>query len=256
MNWPQSSVLKRLSKSAAGLAAVAAIMGLGACADTASTPLPRLDPPKALYAAVTDDTFNIPAAPIKKIPPQFLRQVVDTPANIPGDADEGTVVVDPADKFLYLILGGGKAMRYGIGVGKEGFAWAGEAQVKDKQHWPKWFPPDDMIVRDPRLKKFAKGEDGGPENPLGARAMYLWSGNVDTLYRIHGTNDPLSIGKAASSGCVRMLDQDVIDLYERVPLGTKVIVLAADGSQSLEDIMKAQQSTLPIKAPPASVPQG
>ena len=146
-------------------------------------------------------------------------------------------------------------MRYGIGVGKQGFAWSGEAQVKDKQHWPKWFPPDDMIDRDPRSKKFDKGQDGGPTNPLGSRALYLWSGNVDTLYRIHGTNDPLSIGKAVSSGCVRMLDQDVIDLYERVPLGAKVIVLAVDGSTTpLADIMKEQQSTLPIKAPPK--PQG
>ncbi|MEJ0097079.1 MAG: L,D-transpeptidase [Bauldia sp.] len=192
--------------------------------------------------------FAVPAAPIKKIPPQFLRQVVDTPANIPGDP--GTVVVDPGDRFLYLILDGGKAMRYGIGVGKEGFAWSGEAHVQDKQHWPKWFPPDDMIQRDPTLKQYAKGEAGGPRNPLGARAMYLYTaGGVDTLYRIHGTNDPLSIGKAVSSGCVRMLDQDVIDLYERVPVGTKVIVLAAEGTTPLADMM--QQSANPV--PPAKV---
>jgi lipoprotein-anchoring transpeptidase ErfK/SrfK len=109
-----------------------------------------------------------------------------------------------------------------------------------------------MVDRDPKLKKFAKGEDGGPRNPLGSRAMYLWSGNVDTLYRIHGTNDPLSIGKAVSSGCVRMLDQDVIDLYERVPLRTKVIVLGTAGTTPLADIMQQQQDTLPIKARPTA----
>jgi lipoprotein-anchoring transpeptidase ErfK/SrfK len=229
----------------------AALMALAGCADTINpTPLPVLDPPKVLYGAMTDDGFNVAAAPIKQIPPQFLRQVVDTPASIPGDA--GTVVVDPADRYLYLILGGGKAMRYGIGVGKEGFAWSGEAQIGDKQHWPKWFPPSDMVDRDPKLKQFAKGEDGGPRNPLGSRAMYLWSGNVDTLYRIHGTNDPLSIGKAVSSGCVRMLDQDVIDLYERVPLRTNVIVLGTAGTTPLADIMQQQQDTLPIKARPTA----
>jgi lipoprotein-anchoring transpeptidase ErfK/SrfK len=233
-------------------ALAAAVVGLGAlalagCSDT-STPAPTLDPPKALYAAVQDDGFDVPAAPIKQIPPQFLRQVVDTPPTIPNEP--GTVVVDPGDRFLYLILGDGKAMRYGIGVGKEGFAWSGEAQVKDKQHWPKWFPPDDMIQRDPTLKQYAKGEAGGPRNPLGARAMYLYtSDGVDTLYRIHGTNDPLSIGKAVSSGCVRMLDQDVMDLYERVPLGTKVVVLAAAGTTPLADMLEQSQ---PV-APPAKV---
>ena len=164
----------------------------------------------------------------------------------------GTIVIETSERFLYFVLPGGQAMRYGIGVGKEGFAWSGEAQVGDKQHWPKWFPPSDMVDRDPKLKQFAKGEDGGPRNPLGARAMYLWSGNVDTLYRIHGTNDPLSIGKAASSGCVRMLDQDVIDLYDRVPLRTKVIVLGTAGTTPLADIMEQQQDTLPIKARPTA----
>jgi lipoprotein-anchoring transpeptidase ErfK/SrfK len=249
----ERGVLAQLPRIASAVLLGAGLLALAACADTAPVPIPHLDPPKAMYASVQDDGFTVPAAPIRQIPPQFLRQVVDTPASIPGDA--GTVVVDPANRFLYLILGGGKAMRYGIGVGKQGFAWSGEAQIKDKQHWPKWFPPDDMIARDPRLQKFDKGQDGGPSNPLGSRALYLWSGNVDTLYRIHGTNDPLSIGKAVSSGCVRMLDQDVIDLYERVPLGSKVIVLAVDGTTTpLADIMKQQQSTLPIKAPPK--PQG
>ena len=228
-------------------AALVGVLTLAGCTDTTTVPTPVLDPPKALYGALTDDGFQVAAAPIKKIPPQFLRQVVDTPASIPGDT--GTVVVDPGDRFLYLILGGGKAMRYGIGVGREGFAWSGEAQIKDKQHWPKWFPPSDMIERDATLKQYAKGEDGGPRNPLGARAMYLWTNNVDTLYRIHGTNDPLSIGKAVSSGCVRMLDQDVIDLYERAPVGTKVIVLPVNGATPLADML--DPATTPV--PPVTV---
>ena len=233
----KSGAFSRLPLLAAALVGVG-LLALAGCSDT-TAPTPTLDPPKALYGALIDDDFQVPPVPIKKIPPQFLRQVVDTPASIPGDA--GTVVVDPGNRFLYLILGNGKAMRYGIGVGREGFAWSGEAEIKDKQHWPKWFPPDDMIQRDPTLKQYAKGEDGGPRNPLGSRAMYLWANNVDTLYRIHGTNDPLSIGKAVSSGCVRMLDQDVIDLYERVPLGTKVIVLAAADTTPLADMLDQSQ---------------
>jgi len=209
--------------------------------------LPTIAPPKTTYASLVDDTFTVPAAPIKRIPPQFLRQVVDVPASIPGSP--GTVVVDPGDRFLYLIIGGGKALRYGIGVGKAGFAWSGEAQIKDKQHWPKWYPPSDMIDRDPKLQKLADGQNGGPTNPLGARAMYLWSDGIDTLYRIHGTNDPLSIGKAVSSGCVRMLDQDVIDLYDRVDIGTKVIVLPANGATPLADMI--DQATNPV--PPTTI---
>jgi lipoprotein-anchoring transpeptidase ErfK/SrfK len=225
---PASRIRSRL----ATLLAVAALAGFAAaCTDTVS-PTPVLDPPKAMYAASEDDGFPIKAVNLKKIPSQYLRQVVDTPDTIRQPA--GVIVVDPAHRFLYLTLSGRKSMRYGIGVGREGFAWSGEAQIKDKQHWPKWFPPKEMIARDAKLKPYADGMDGGPRNPLGARALYLWQGNVDTLYRLHGTNEPSSIGHAVSSGCIRMLNQDVIDLYERVPLGTKVIVLPApDASKSL-----------------------
>ena len=209
-------------------AAAVAGLALAGCSDVSQSSLPQLDPPKVMYAAVDDDGFHVPAINTKRVDPQFLRQVVDTPDSIPGDP--GTIVVDPADKFLYLNLGGGKSMRYGIGVGREGFAWTGTATIRDKQHWPKWFPPADMVARDPTTKPFAKGMDGGPRNPLGARAMYLWQGNVDTLYRLHGTNDPTSIGKAVSSGCIRMFDQDVMDLYERAPIGTTVIVLPVPGA--------------------------
>jgi len=232
--WLTTQGAFRPRSLAAGAILGTGLMALAGCADTAQ-PLPTLDPPKVMYGAVVDDGFKVPAVPIRKIGPHFLRQVVDTPSSVPGEP--GTVVVDPGNRFLYLILGGGKAMRYGIGVGRQGFAWSGEAQINDKQHWPKWFPPEEMVARDPRLKPVADGQDGGPRNPLGARALYLWSNGKDTLYRIHGTNEPLSIGKAVSSGCVRMLDQDVIDLFERVPIATKVIVLASGDTTPLADML-------------------
>ena len=126
---------------------------------------------------------------------------------------------------------GGRAIRYGVGVGREGFGWSGMAEIKDKQAWPDWYPPEEMIQRQPEIKKQVEqlegglGVPGGPRNPLGARAMYLWQNGKDTLYRIHGTLEPWTIGTNVSSGCIRMINQDAIDLYERVPLGTKVVVL-------------------------------
>lgn len=177
----------------------------------------------AMYGAVQDGPIVIPAVDVRRIDPEYFRQTVTVPPGIPSQP--GIVVVDPENKFLYLILGGNQAMRYGIGVGREGFAWSGTATVKSKQEWPKWFPPADMVARDPRAAPWTNGMPGGLNNPLGARALYLWQGNKDTLYRIHGTNEPWSIGHAVSSGCVRMFNQDVLDLYSRVPEGTKVIVL-------------------------------
>jgi lipoprotein-anchoring transpeptidase ErfK/SrfK len=225
MNFARIGSAFRPSSARAGaLAAIALSLVAAACSSTVQ-PLPTLDPPKVMYGAMVDDTFTVAAVNIKRINPQFLRQVVDTPPTM--RKPPGTIIVDPANRFLYLTLAGGKSMRYGIGVGRQGFAWSGEAQVKDKQHWPKWYPPEEMVARDPRLKPVAKGQDGGPRNPLGARALYLWANGKDTQYRIHGTNDPSSIGKAVSSGCIRMFNQDVIDLYERIPEGTDVIVLPA-----------------------------
>ncbi|MBY4610022.1 L,D-transpeptidase [Rhizobium sp. 9T] len=152
------------------------------------------------------------------IEPQFLPQMVDY------DTQEkpGTIVIDTNNRFLYLVMEGGKARRYGVGVGKPGFEWAGAHKITRKQEWPDWTPPSEMISREA-----AKGHylpvrmDGGPENPLGARAMYLGS----TLYRIHGTNAPWSIGSAVSSGCIRLRNEDVVDLYDRVSVGTRVIVM-------------------------------
>ncbi len=217
--------------STGGVRALAAIglLSLAAgCTDiertltTASTP-----PVTEMYAQTVDDGVTLPAVPPSRIDPRYVRREVSLPLNIPNEP--GTIVVDTRNRYLYLVEDGRKAMRYGIGVGREGFAWSGEATIKNKQEWPRWIPPKEMVERDPNAAQWANGMPGGRlDNPLGARAMYLYQGNQDTLYRLHGTNDPESIGKAVSSGCVRLLNQDVIDLYNRVPIGTKVIVLSDD----------------------------
>ena len=141
------------------------------------------------------------------------RQVVEYRTGHPA----GTVVVDTSERRLYYVLGSGQAIRYGIGVGREGFQWAGVHHVSNKQEWPDWRPPAQMLKRQPYLPRYMPG---GPNNPLGARAMYIGS----TLYRIHGSNEPHTIGQAVSSGCIRMTNEDVIDLYERVRVGAKVVV--------------------------------
>jgi lipoprotein-anchoring transpeptidase ErfK/SrfK len=157
------------------------------------------------------------------IPRQFHRQTVANPTGEPA----GTIVVDPGQRHLYLVLDDGRARRYGIGVGRQGFEWNGAAVVGAKREWPAWHPPVEMQARDERARLFADGMEGGPQNPLGARALYLYQNGRDTLYRIHGTNEPQSIGRAVSSGCIRMLNADVIDLYDRVPVGPRVVVLSA-----------------------------
>ena len=136
----------------------------------------------------------------------------------------GSIVVDTKARYLYLVEKEGKAIRYGIGVGRDGFRWSGNARIGAKKKWPTWTPPPAMISREPYLRKYASGMPGGPKNPLGARALYLYKGGRDMLYRLHGTNEPRSIGRAMSSGCIRMLNQDVADLYERVKVGTRVYV--------------------------------
>jgi lipoprotein-anchoring transpeptidase ErfK/SrfK len=149
-----------------------------------------------------------------ELPPQFKRQIVNYPSNEPA----GTIIVDTPNTYLYLVLGHGQAMRYGIGVGREGFTWSGTERISRMKEWPDWFPPKEMIERQPYLPRFMAG---GPSNPLGARAMYLGH----TLYRIHGTNQPSTIGTFVSSGCIRLVNEDVEDLYSRVQVGTRVIVL-------------------------------
>ena len=159
------------------------------------------------------------------VPERFRRQQV----TIAADAPPNSIIVDPDHRFLYFILGDQQAIRYGVGVGREGFAWSGQAFVGLKRRWPRWLPPQSMVERDAHAAQWANGMPGGPDNPLGARALYLYANNEDTLYRIHGTTEPQSIGKAMSSGCVRMLNEDVADLFERVPLKTPVLVLPSKG---------------------------
>jgi lipoprotein-anchoring transpeptidase ErfK/SrfK len=152
-------------------------------------------------------------------PAHLKRQVV----NYQTKEAPGTIVVDTANTYLYLVLGDGRAMRYGIGVGRDGFTWSGTQKIAEKKEWPDWRPPSEMIARQPYLPRFVAG---GTHNPLGARALYL--GN--TQYRIHGTNAPQTIGKRVSSGCIRMTNDDVSDLYARVNVGTKVVVLSANNT--------------------------
>ncbi len=146
--------------------------------------------------------------------PRFNRQIVE----YSGDEKPGTIIIDTRERLLYLVEDGGKAIRYGIGVGRPGFAWSGVKEVSMKREWPDWTPPDEMLRRRPDLPRYMPG---GPENPLGARALYLGS----SLYRIHGSNEPWTIGTQVSSGCIRMRNEDVIDLYDRVKVGTKVMVI-------------------------------
>jgi lipoprotein-anchoring transpeptidase ErfK/SrfK len=148
------------------------------------------------------------------LPDRLRRQIVSFDRNEPA----GTIVIDTANTYLYYVLGNGRAMRYGVGVGREGFTWSGVQSVTRKAEWPDWHPPAEMIARQPYLPRFVAG---GPGNPLGARAMYLGSSE----YRIHGTNDPTTIGKFVSSGCIRLTNEDVSDLFSRVTVGTKVVVL-------------------------------
>jgi len=171
----------------------------------------------------TDEPYRVKPVNLSEIPQQYRRQIVRDPTG----EEPGTLVVDPGQRYLYLVMEDGHARRYGIGVGREGFGWSGTARVGTKRTWPKWFPPAEMQERDERAREFASGMEGGPDNPLGARALYLFQGGKDTLYRIHGTAEPRSIGRAVSSGCIRMLNADVIDLYDRVPVGTKVVVMPA-----------------------------
>jgi lipoprotein-anchoring transpeptidase ErfK/SrfK len=184
---------------------------------------PGLSPLDVARAGVDPD-FPAPKIDLQTIKPEFRRQVVD----YRGPEHPGTIIVDADNRHLYLVLEGGTALRYGVGVGREGFEWQGRARIARKAKWPSWHPPAEMVARDPKAAPWANGMPGGPDNPLGARALYLYDENgKDTLYRIHGTNDPQSIGKAMSSGCIRMLNEDVAELFLRAPVGTPVVVLSS-----------------------------
>jgi lipoprotein-anchoring transpeptidase ErfK/SrfK len=163
--------------------------------------------------SLPDQPGYVPSAEDEQLPAQFQRQVVFYRSN----EAPGTIIVHTSERFLYVVQPNGRAVRYGIGVGRDGFQWQGLLRITRKQEWPDWTPPPEMIERQPYLPRFMAG---GPGNPMGARALYLGT----TVYRIHGTNQPQTIGSAVSSGCFRLVNGDVIDLYERIPVGTKVIV--------------------------------
>ncbi|WP_105381794.1 L,D-transpeptidase [Neorhizobium alkalisoli] len=181
---------------------------------------PELD---QMYGTVIDGDFVIPAVPYQQINPRYYRQrVVDPTGERPG-----TVVVDTPSRFLYLVEPGGSAMRYGVGIGREGFSWSGDGVIQWRQKWPKWTPPNEMIARQPELAKYSADNGGMPpglSNPLGARALYIFQNGQDTLYRLHGSPEWNSIGRAVSSGCVRLMNQDIIDLYDRVPGKARIVV--------------------------------
>ena len=184
------------------------------------------------YRALSGEPYPVPSIDLSRIRPAFLRREVE---DLTGEPP-GTIVVDPAKHFLYLVQSARKAMRYGVGVGRSGFGWTGEATVNSIRAWPDWYPPKERFQRQPQLRRSMRklqhglGMPGGTGNPLGARALYLWRGNRDTLYRIHGTIEPWTIGSNVSSGCIRMMNQDVIDLYERVEPGARVVVLGSPGA--------------------------
>ncbi|MEX0408774.1 L,D-transpeptidase [Aquibium sp. LZ166] len=182
----------------------------------------------SMYRAKPEEDFPIPAVDLTKVDKRFYRQLVDDPT---GERP-GTVVVDTRSYFLYLVRPNGKAMRYGVGLGRQGFTWSGEGVIQWKQRWPKWTPPAEMIARQPELARYSAENGGQPpglDNPLGARALYIFQNGEDTLYRLHGTPEFWTIGKAVSSGCVRLMNQDIIDLYGRVATPTPIIVRSGRG---------------------------
>jgi lipoprotein-anchoring transpeptidase ErfK/SrfK len=215
-------------------------------------------PASAQQSAFADPSFQSPAAFGRISPQPEAAYEVEGRSEMPSHLRRqivpystreapGTIVVDTPNTYLYFVLGDGRAVRYGIGVGRDGFRWSGTQNVARKAEWPDWHPPAEMVARQPYLPRFMAG---GPSNPLGARALYL--GN--SIYRIHGTNAPSTIGGRVSSGCIRMLNEDVVDLYQRVKVGTRVVVLP-DGGRRLRDIARnpapkpARQATLPTREP-------
>lgn len=182
---------------------------------------PQVSPYYAeMYAAIPDEKFPVPAVNLMKLKPSHFRTDVDDPT---GERP-GTIVVETSQRYLYLVQENGRAIRYGVGIGRDGFTWSGRAEVGRKAMWPTWYPPREMMERQPETREFANGMPGGLMNPLGARALYIYQNGRDTIYRLHGTGEVWSIGEAVSSGCVRLLHQDVIDLYRRCPVGTPIVV--------------------------------
>ena len=236
------------------LTATALSLSLAACvpdpslveAGLVEAPAPKIA--EGVYSSKNDGGFTVPEVPVEKVPAEFLRQTVYYPTEEPV----GTVIINPAAKHLFLVTAKNQATRYGIAVGKAGFQWSGEALITNRRPWPTWTPPPEMISRKPELAKWEKGQPGGLTNPLGARALYLTTNGVDYGYRIHGTPEWDSIGKNASSGCIRMINQDVMDLYERVQDDAKVVVLNADGSYPKGLNLPPKPAVAKKKAAPAA----
>lgn len=227
-------------------AMVALLAGCEQIADiTGQPPVVSTEPQffENAYAARQDGSFNIPAIPEDQIPVAYRRQI------IPYETDQapGTIIIDPNRAVLYLVQEDGKAIRYGISVGRDGFGWSGTAIVNRKGRWPTWTPPAEMIARQPSLEKWRNGQPGGLTNPMGARALYLTLDGRDYGYRIHGTPEWRTIGKRASSGCFRMIQQDIIDLHSRVPAGSKVIVLNSAGEIPTRNTLPPPSPTPPAR---------
>jgi lipoprotein-anchoring transpeptidase ErfK/SrfK len=210
------------AKSGWRVSAIAGVIAAGLSMSSAGaaplTTFPFLTLPMTVAPAPVAPQTTAPQADDEsattELPARFKRQIVSYQSREPA----GTIIIDTGNTYLYYVLGSGRAIRYGIGVGRQGFTWSGTQSITRKAEWPDWTPPSEMVVRQPYLPRFVAG---GPGNPLGARAMYLGG----TIYRIHGTNNPSTIGGRVSSGCIRMTNEDVTDLYSRAAIGTKVIVL-------------------------------
>lgn len=213
----------------AGAASLSAL-ALAGCATTSpiatttpAAPVRHPVPPdvQMMYGPVLTEPFPLRAADMSLIDPIYWRQqVIDPTGEKPG-----TVVVDTPNRFLYHVHDDGMATRYGVGIGRDGYAWSGRAHIAYKKAWPRWTPPAEMIARQPELEQYRHGMEANVDNPLGARTLYIHQGNVDTIYRIHGNPDERTIGKAVSSGCVRLLQQDIIHLHDAVKTGSPLVVI-------------------------------
>lgn len=208
------------------------LLGAGslALAGCMSTPEPQpepLPPPPpvrpSMYDALPEEQFDVPAVDVSQMAPEWWRREVDY------DTDErpGTLIVETGEKYLYHVRPNGRAMRYGIGVGRDGFSWQGRAIIAYKRVWPRWTPPDSMVARQPELEPYSIANGGmapGPTNPMGARGLYIHQNGRDTIYRVHGTHQPWSIGRSISSGCIRLINQDIIHLHANVRDGSAIVV--------------------------------
>lgn len=208
-----------------GMAGMSA-MALAACSTTSRVieqpAQPQFDPFYVnMYGPLPNEKFPVPAIDLRYLKPEYYRRVVDDPT---GERP-GTIVVDTASRYLYLVREGRQAIRYGAGIGRAGFEWSGRGYINHKREWPVWTPPSAMIQREPHLEQWRNGQPGGLDNPLGARALYIFENGRDTIYRVHGSGEAWTIGDAVSSGCVRLLHHDVIDLYDRVSQGTPILVV-------------------------------